>query len=95
MFKVKCEPKLKDIFEPFQASPILYVDETGWKVNRGRVWFHTICSNNHPYFLVTQRRADKEISPIVLLCKYRGSLLLDDFKSFFSLTQDFLNKYLS
>lgn len=73
------------VIAALMKEKVLYVDETGWKINGKQHWMHVIASDRYAYFVVTKKRGDKEEGPLKILEYYRGFLVHDHFKPYYNL----------
>lgn len=64
---------------------VVYVDETSTKINGEQYWIHTITNELGSYFLLTEKRGDKENGPVAYLSGYKNYLVHDHFKTYLQL----------
>lgn len=72
----------KEILRSILDNHIVHVDETGMKINGKLSWMHTITNDNGSYFVVTEKRGDRECGPIALLKEYENIVMHDHFKTY-------------
>ena len=65
---------------------LLFVDETGVKINGKNYWFHVLTNNSGTYFIVSDKRGGEESETVRLLDGYTGYLHHDHFKSYYRIT---------
>lgn len=65
------------------SSYICHVDETGYKVAGNQGWIHVLCNDKFSYFLMSDKRSDKDYGPIKLLQEYVNILVHDHFKPYY------------
>lgn len=69
-------------------EPILHADETGFRIDKKRNWFHTVSSNQYTYYGVHSKRGLKAIEDMGVLLDYQGRLIHDCWKPYFKLDCD-------
>ena len=62
---------------------LMFVDETGVKINGKNYWFHVLTNNSGTYFIVSDKRGGEESEVVKLLDGYTGYLHHDHFKSYY------------
>lgn len=65
---------------------LLFVDETGVKINGKNYWFHVLTNNSGTHFIVSNKRGGEESETVKLLEGYTGYLHHDHFKSYYRIT---------
>ncbi|MGN0967555.1 MAG: transposase, partial [Candidatus Coprovivens sp.] len=65
---------------------LMFVDETGVKINGDNYWFHVLTNDSGTYFIVSDKRGGEESETIKLLEGYTGYLHHDHFKSYYRIT---------
>lgn len=81
-FHKKSTQSKEDILREILQSPVIHVDETGFRINGELHWIHTITNENGSIFLITSDRGDKDNGPLKLLSTYTGYLVHDHFSSY-------------
>ena len=84
-FYEKSQKAREDIVEEVLKSPVIHVDETGWKIRGKNAWMQVLCTATATYILCTEKRSDKEDGPLKLLEEYEGYLIHDHFKPYYQL----------
>lgn len=85
-FHKKSKQYTKTLLEELKKESVLHVDETGWRINGKRSWMHVIVSGRGAYYVVTEKRKDKETGPLRILEDYKGCLIHDHYKAYYDLT---------
>lgn len=86
-FREKSEERAKEILKNITSGKIVNVDETGVKIDGKQNWIHGITNKSGTYFVVTEKRNDKEKGPIGLLSDYDKILVHDHFKPYYTLNK--------
>lgn len=73
------------ILNEILGSKIVGVDETGWRINGNNAWLHTLTTADNAYYLVSNKRSDREKGTQALLKDYQGILEHDHFKPYLAL----------
>lgn len=84
-FNIKSNDKRKAILDKLLQSYLINVDETGWKTNGTNAWMHVLTTPQEAYFIVTEKRSDKETGPLKVLEEYSGVVVHDHFKPYLGL----------
>lgn len=84
-FHKKSANYMENLLNELIKTDVLYVDETGWKINGQRAWMHVIASNDGAYFMVTKSRGSMEEGPLEILKGYTGCLVHDHYKPYYNL----------
>jgi transposase len=82
---VKSQKYRESVLIDILNSDVLGVDESGWRVNGKTKWLHTLSTKDASYYLVTDKRSDKETGTIKLLEGFNNYLVHDHFKPYYSL----------
>lgn len=82
---VKSQKYRESVLTDILNSDVLGVDESGWRVNGKTKWLHTLSAEDASYYLVTDRRSDKQEGTIKLLEGFSNYLVHDHFKAYYSL----------
>lgn len=78
----KSQKKKEEIQKDIMAEPLIYVDETGIKINGEQRWIHVMTNDKGSLFLITKSRGDKENGTIRYLREYTGILMHDHFSTY-------------
>ncbi len=80
----KCEAQKDKILEELLEEEVLYVDETGVKIDGERYWVHVITGEKGVWFICTKSRGGGEEGPVELLRKYgyKGTVVHDHFSAY-------------
>jgi len=70
-------PLLLQIKAPLQASRVLHVDETGFRVLGKRWWLHVACSQWFTFYLAHPKRGDDALLSMNILPTYQGTAVHD------------------
>lgn len=74
-----CEPVEKELIEEIQQSPLLHVDETGWKENGKLLWLWVLVMSHTTLFLIGRRSWDVIADA---LDGFAGWLMSDGYRSY-------------
>jgi len=66
-------------------SPVLHADETGIRIETKTEWLHVLSNDEYTYLWASDHRGGKAIDEMGILRDYRGTLVHDCFKSYFTL----------
>jgi len=66
-------------------SPVLHADETGIRIEKKTEWLHVLSNGEFTYLWAGDHRGGKAIDEMGILRDYRGTLVHDCFKSYFTL----------
>jgi hypothetical protein len=83
-FNQKAQPIMSYFMHDLLTSKINCVDESGWKVNSKQHWMHVLCNERTAFFTCTKQRSGKESGPISYLSDYKGYLVHDHYKPYYS-----------
>lgn len=83
-FQKKGTSYMASILEALLKDGVLHVDETGWKINGKQKWLHVIASERYAYFMVTEKRGNKEEGPLKLLKEYEGCVVHDHYIPYYT-----------
>ena len=77
-------PLTDEALDRILKEEVLYADETGFKVSGKTYWMHVLASATEAFYVVTEKRGDKENAPVGILQKagYTGCLVTDHFASY-------------
>ncbi len=70
-----------EIIKQIRASRVVYIDETGYKLNGDKWWLWTFVSDNMVLFVIRKSRA-KEVVEEILGKKYDGIIICDGWKTY-------------
>lgn len=87
-FGEKSTESRKALLQFLLTCTILHVDETGMRVNGKQFWAHTITDGKNTYYLITDKRADKDEGPLALLEGFQNILIHDHFKPYYTSLPD-------
>lgn len=71
--------------EEILKSWLVHVDETGYKINGKQSWIHVMCTKDHAYFVMTDKRKDTEKGPLKLLEGFMNILMHDHYLPYYDL----------
>lgn len=83
----KTEPIISQIKADLLQAPVAHADETGFYINKQRVWLHTMSTPELSYFEPHQNRGFKATEAIDILPKYQGVLVHDAWATYFKYDQ--------
>lgn len=66
-------------------SPVLHADETGIRIEKKTEWLHVLSNELFTYLRASDHRGGRAIDEMGILRDYRGTLMHDCFKSYFTL----------
>jgi transposase len=67
------------------SSPLLHADETGIRIENKTEWLHVLSDDKFTYLWASDHRGGRAIEEMGILGNYRGILMHDCFKSYFTL----------
>lgn len=79
----KTDPIITQIKAGLQQSLVSHADETGFYLNKQRVWLHTVSTPELSYFEPHQNRGFKATEAIGILPNYKGILVHDAWATYF------------
>lgn len=77
----KCAPAYAEIVEQVRGSPLVKVDETGWKVSGLSHWLHVLVSEEAVLYRIDPRRSHQVLADVIGL-DYEGTLIHDGLASY-------------
>jgi hypothetical protein len=80
------EPFEDWVKERLLSEPVIYVDESGFRIERKGHWLHVVCSENYTLYHVHASRGTQAIHAMDVLPHYQGHLMHDCWASYFKLT---------
>ena len=69
------------VLAAIRASPLLHMDETGWKINGDRHWLWAAVNKELAYYRIARSRGAK-IPKEILPAKYGGTLIVDFYSAY-------------
>lgn len=66
-------------------SPVLHADETGIKIEKKTEWLHVLSNGEFTHLWASDHRGGKAVDEMGILRDFRGTLVHDCFKSYFTL----------
>lgn len=73
------------ILQQILKSWLVHADETGYKINGKQAWIHVMCTKDHAYFVMTEKRKDTEKGPLKLLEGFLNILMHDHYLPYYDL----------
>ena len=73
---------VRAVFQSLLASPVNNADETGFRVEGGLYWLHSVCNEDFTYLAVQKKRGEEGMRAIGFLPKYEGVVVSDCFRSY-------------
>ena len=83
----KTEPIITKIKEGLIAGDLGHADETGFYINKKRVWLHTVSTKELSYFEPHPNRGYKATQEIDILPNFSGTLVHDSWATYFKYNQ--------
>lgn len=83
----KTEPLIAQIKTRLLQAPVCHADETGFYINKQRVWLHTVSTPELSYFEPHQNRGYKATQAMDILPNYSGVLVHDAWATYFKYDQ--------
>lgn len=80
--QTKSDKEIETIVSDILDGEVIHVDETGVKINGKQQWVHVITNEKAAFFLLTEKRGDKEKGPVGILETYTGTLVHDHFSTY-------------
>ncbi len=81
-FSSQLVPFIENLKEILLQQPVLHADETGFYYNGNRNWLHTLCTENHSFYMPHTKRGTEAMKDMGILPKYTGILVHDFWKSY-------------
>ena len=78
---VRCEPAYEEIIETVRGSPLVKVDETGWKVSGHLHWLHVLVTEEAVLYRIDRRRSHQVLADVIGI-DYEGTLIHDGLASY-------------
>ena len=73
---------VRAVFQSLLVSPVNNADETGFRVEGGLYWLHSVCNEDFTYLAVQKKRGEEGMRAIGFLPKYEGVVVSDCFRSY-------------
>lgn len=77
----KCEPAYEQILAHVRGSPVIKVDETGWKLSGQPHWLHVFVADEAVLYRLDPRRGH-EVAEDIIGLRYDGTLIHDGLASY-------------
>jgi len=77
----RCEPAYEEIIEQVRGSPLVKVDETGWKVSGHSHWLHVLVTEEGVLYRIDPRRSHRVLADVIGI-DYDGTLIHDGLASY-------------
>lgn len=88
-FRKPCDGHLERFEEQLKKrlleSPVLHADETGIRIEKKTEWLHVLSNAEFTYLWASDHRGGKAVDEMGILRDFRGTLVHDCFKSYFTL----------
>ncbi|MCU0680612.1 MAG: IS66 family transposase [Planctomycetes bacterium] len=81
-----CEPIVEEIKDALIKANVLFVDETGVRINGKLKWVHTVCTDDTTLYMVDAKRGNEATAAIDILPYFVGILMHDHFKAYYKYT---------